>query len=831
MRQLDPTDPPRIGPYALLGRLGAGGMGVVYLGRSTGGRTVAVKLVRAELAGDQSFRARFRHEVRAARAASSAFTAPVVDADPDGPIPWLATAFVPGIGLDEAVMLVGPFPEHVLRILASGIAEELGNIHAARLTHRDLKPSNVLLALDGPHVIDFGIARAADGTVLTAEGAIFGTPAYMSPEQALGRTVSPASDVFSLGATLVYAASGGRGPFDGGHSLAVLQKVANEEPDLSAVPGGLRLLVAACLAKDPADRPTPRQVMESLAGEAGPLVQGPWLHPMLVTAIEKAAAVLAPSAAPPVPPPPAPSAPPHDAPPAPPSGLPYDAPPPAGPPYDAPPVPPYDAPRDATGQPTVHLRRPEPALVAAPESAPELRPSRRKLLLGLAGGAVAAAGGGTALYFGLPSSGKSSGNQQQPQAAPTPAPTDLTRPIDTKVAATPLWTVQLDDPAVQLVGEGDTVLVAGMKGVRAFDKTGKPVWGPLSNYLARSWVGGGASAMAVGGGKAYIGGLNSQTDLDFSLKAVDLATGNVAWKIAGPHYSLQSASVAGLLGGIVYVHGDRTVTSTSGNPSSPFEYHQAAFVWAVDPATRAIRWETTYQHTTPIFGQLLVPSSGTRLLWNTASADRTLSKLAALDVNDGGKTVWEQPAPGAGATLTSLTYLPAFSDGPHSSAGGDFLFLTDRLYALDSAGGTVAWKSPGQLGFQSAAANPDGTVVYAAGQAPDKDVVAVQAFDAKSGQVRWSGSLQYGSVGNIAVFCVDGNVYVWTRGRVWALDPDTGNARWTFDFQPSTETATSVPFWAGGGRVYGPTDKGLTALAADGKPARSQSAPSVGASG
>ncbi|MFG3053696.1 protein kinase [Kitasatospora sp. NPDC048239] len=293
MRQLDPTDPPRIGGYTLLGKLGAGGMGAVYLGRSAGGRTVAVKLVRAELADDPRFRARFRAEVAAARAASSAFTAPVIDADPDAPVPWMATAFVPGVPLDEAVKLAGPVPDAPLRALAVGIAEELKNIHAARLTHRDLKPSNVLLALDGPHVIDFGIARAADGTVLTAPGALFGTPAYMSPEQALGQEVTPASDVFSLGATLAFAASG-EGPFGSGLPLEILQRVVAGEPDLAAVPDGLRVLVAACLAKAPGDRPTPQQVVDFVVQKAAPVWHGPWLPPVLVAVIEGVSAVMAP---------------------------------------------------------------------------------------------------------------------------------------------------------------------------------------------------------------------------------------------------------------------------------------------------------------------------------------------------------------------------------------------------------------------------------------------------------------------------------------------------------------------------------------------------------
>ncbi|MFE7782577.1 serine/threonine-protein kinase [Streptomyces nigrescens] len=258
MEPLDPSDPPRVGPYTLLGRLGSGGMGSVYLGRSAGGRTVAVKLIRPELGGDPKFRARFRAEVSAARAASGAFTAPVVDADPDAAVPWMATAFVPGISLHRAVAIGGPLPETALRALTAGIAEALVTIHAAGLTHRDLKPANVLLALDGPYVIDFGIARAAEGTALTTTGVVLGTPAYMSPEQGKGEPLSPASDMFSLGATLAFAALGAS-PFGTGRVPDVLKRVVEDEPDLSAVPDGLRLMVAACLAKDPTDRPTPRQ--------------------------------------------------------------------------------------------------------------------------------------------------------------------------------------------------------------------------------------------------------------------------------------------------------------------------------------------------------------------------------------------------------------------------------------------------------------------------------------------------------------------------------------------------------------------------------------------
>ncbi|WP_152629285.1 serine/threonine-protein kinase, partial [Streptacidiphilus jiangxiensis] len=278
MQELEPDDPSTVGPYRLVARLGAGGMGLVYLARSAGGRTVAVKVVRAELAGDPDFRARFRREVAAAQSVDGAYTAPVVDADRDSAAPWLATAYVLGPTLAEAVAGYGPMPEGTVRALGAVLAEALQAIHAAGLVHRDLKPSNVLLTADGPRVIDFGIARALDGSGMTSTGVVVGSPGFMSPEQAAGRRVGPAGDVFALGSVLGFAASG-RGPFSEAASAAeLLYRVIHEEPDLSGVPEPLRETVAACLAKDPAARPTPAQVLDLLApdGAAG-LLRGAWL--------------------------------------------------------------------------------------------------------------------------------------------------------------------------------------------------------------------------------------------------------------------------------------------------------------------------------------------------------------------------------------------------------------------------------------------------------------------------------------------------------------------------------------------------------------------------
>ncbi|MDK1476696.1 serine/threonine-protein kinase [Streptomyces sp. 549] len=268
MQRLEPADPRQIGGFRIVGRLGAGGMGRVYLGLSRGGRAVAVKVVRPELAEDREFRQRFRREVVAARRVNGAFTAGVVDADPEAAPPWLATVYVPGVSLDEAVAAHGPWPQPSVLALAAGLAEALEAVHAADLVHRDLKPSNVLLASDGPRVIDFGISVAGEASALTRTGMVVGTPGFMSPEQLTGRPVGPASDVFSLGAVLAFTASG-TGPFGSGSAQALMFRVVHEQPELDALSGRLAQLVARCLDKDPARRPQVEELLASVAGAAG----------------------------------------------------------------------------------------------------------------------------------------------------------------------------------------------------------------------------------------------------------------------------------------------------------------------------------------------------------------------------------------------------------------------------------------------------------------------------------------------------------------------------------------------------------------------------------
>ncbi|WP_461031710.1 serine/threonine-protein kinase [Streptomyces mayteni] len=280
LKPLEPGDPRTLGQYRLLRTLGAGGMGKVFLGRSAQGRTVAVKLIHPQLALDPDFRSRFQREIAAARRVGGEWTAPVLDSDTEGEIPWVATGYIAGPALHDVVTRFGVLPEHTLWRLAEGLAHALTAIHDSGLVHRDLKPSNVLATVDGPRVIDFGIARAVGGSVLTRTGTVIGSPGYMSPEQVRGDTLGPASDVFSLGATLTHAATGA-GPYDteDGAAHALMYRVINEPPNLRHLAGPLRELVTACLAKNPGERPAPREIAAVARAHR---TSGPWLPAKLM---------------------------------------------------------------------------------------------------------------------------------------------------------------------------------------------------------------------------------------------------------------------------------------------------------------------------------------------------------------------------------------------------------------------------------------------------------------------------------------------------------------------------------------------------------------------
>jgi len=298
MKPLLPSDPRSIGGHQVVARLGEGGMGQVFLGTSPGGRPVAIKMIYPALATGSGFRERFRREVEAARTVSGAFTAPIVDADPEGPAPWLATAYLPGLPLSGLVATYGPLPLPAVRSLAAMLAEALVAIHRSGLAHRDLKPANIMVTPQGVRVIDFGIAKAADASALTQSGQAFGTPGYLAPEQAAGAPTGPPADVFAMGAVLYFAATG-RGPFGSGDIPALLYRTRHQEPDLNAIADPeLRRLITDCMRKDPALRPAPAQLLGALARPENGLG---WLPAPLVDAVHHQATITppAPQTAPP----------------------------------------------------------------------------------------------------------------------------------------------------------------------------------------------------------------------------------------------------------------------------------------------------------------------------------------------------------------------------------------------------------------------------------------------------------------------------------------------------------------------------------------------------
>ncbi|MFF0196992.1 ABC transporter substrate-binding protein [Streptomyces anulatus] len=399
MRPLTSEDPRTVGPYRTLVRLGAGGMGVVYLARSAGGTLAAVKVIRAEHAEDPGFRARFRREAEAAARITGPWVVPVLGADTEDREPWLATAFVPGPSLAEVVGAGGALPTATVRALGSRLADALVAVHEAGLIHRDVKPGNVLLALDGPRLIDFGIARHEGATALTTTGAVIGTPGYLAPEQASAGPLGPPCDVFSLGCVLVYAATGRR-PFGEGGGAGALFRTIHEEPDLTGVEPGLAPLIAACLAKDPAARPTASRVRDALTAKApggpgGPgRVRDPREYPGRRGAPDQ-----------PELPPTSPD--PHELPRT--SPAPWQM--PAG-------LPALIAERSAAA---LALPDPEPLPVTLATPAGDgaaSGPTRRRLLTAGAAGAVLLAGGSTATWIALRGSGAGAGGPSAGSAEP-----------------------------------------------------------------------------------------------------------------------------------------------------------------------------------------------------------------------------------------------------------------------------------------------------------------------------------------------------------------------------------------------------------------------------
>ncbi|MER6020027.1 serine/threonine-protein kinase [Streptomyces anulatus] len=755
---LEPEDPRQVGRYRIVARIGAGGMGQVYLGRSPGGRPVALKVVRPELARDMDFRRRFVREVTAARRVNGAFTAGVVDADPDGSPAWLATVYVSGVSLGEAVAQHGPWQaEHVLA-LGAGLAEALEAIHAAGVVHRDLKPSNVLLAPDGPRVIDFGISTASEASALTHTGMTIGTPGFMSPEQLTGRPVGPPSDVFALGAVLAYTAVG-VGPFGTGTPHALHFRAVYEEPDLDALPLELRRTVAACLAKEPDQRPTLADLLhrmttagERATAEATPLLTEPGWMPDEVDRLvrAKASTPLPRNPAPPTapaaaPPPTAPDIPvaPHGAAPEPLQTPAAPATPAASdtPPATAPAL--HDEPTRTAGQAVQGPGAPPPPL------------SRRSALFALTGTA-AAAGLAVAVWKTADGRSDSAGSPSAPQPSAR-KPTRTTSPPAPRKPGRQLWSFQTDDEvkSTPTIANGVVYFGSNDNHVYALDAaTGKKRWSLDTGSVVYS-------ASVVVGGLLYVG-----TYLN-GLYAVDAATGKKRW-VFGDGAIFWSPVVV-----------DNVVYVGSGD----------GHLYAVDAVTGKKRWDFRCRDNGDVTEAPVVVNGVVYF----ASDD---NHLYALDART-GKRRWAFPV------LDGVNSAPVV-------ANGLVYVASSRLYAVNAVTGKQQWSRAGAKYKNVGAGNrallaptvADG-VVYVG-----DSIEYLFALDAATGKQRWAFETESSVFSASAV--ADGVVYVCSEdSHLYAVDARTGKKRWAFRTGAGLESSPTV---AGDVIYVGSKDHALYAI-------------------
>ncbi|MFI1100658.1 PQQ-binding-like beta-propeller repeat protein [Streptomyces melanogenes] len=730
---LEAGDPRQVGRYRIVARLGAGGMGRVYLGRTPGGRAVAVKVVRPELAEDAEFRRRFAREVAAARRVNGAFTAGVVDADPEGAPAWLATVYVPGLSLGEAVAAHGPWPLEPVLALAAGLAEGLEVIHAAGVVHRDLKPSNVLLAADGPRVIDFGISLADEASVLTRTGVMPGTPGFMSPEQLTARPVGPACDVFALGAVLTFTATGAA-PFGTGSAHAVNFRTVYEEPDLTGLPAALRAVVAPCLAKDPGARPGPAELLHQLAESAGgdrAVPVAPTEADWMPEAVARTVQLRTTTPSPPPRPTPARTSDPQPRSTTPPA---TDAVPPARtlaeqdrtdaqprntspaaaaePPDTSPETAPVVGPRAYAHSPR---RVPQPTTAAA---AGPTGVSRRRALLGLAG-TVTAGGLGVAGWYFVKDDGR--------------------KPRWTSANGASIYATPLVSGGVVYVSGSETFLYA------LDAATGKQRW--KFDTVEDAEV---PSSLAMSGGLVYACGGKR-------LYAVDTATGKQRWSFP----TSGDAHSPGATDGLAYVGGDDylyAVNAADGKQRWRFPTDATAFraapavadgvvyvgkisdgmLYALDADTGEQRWRSDVgivSSDRPVVGDGVV--------YCTTSG----GSLFAVDAAN-GKRKWEF-AGGGGRSV-------AVYGGLVYCCGSDKM-----LHALDAATGNQRWVFP-VGGALSSPAAADGAV-YVATASDDKYLYAV---DAASGEQRWRFPTHDAASTPVVA---NGLVYVSSFGRLYAV--------------------------------------------------------------
>ena len=766
VEQLTQHDPRRIGPFEVLGRLGAGGMGLVYLARSASGRRVAIKTVRTELAEDQLFRVRFTREVEAARAVSGFYTAAVVDADPRAAVPWLATAYVPAPSLEEIVNECGPLPVQAVRWLAAGVAEALQSIHGAGLVHRDLKPSNVLVVEDGPRVIDFGIASGVSNTRLTMTNVAVGTPSYMSPEQARdSRSVTGASDVFSLGSTLVFAATG-HPPFHGANPVETVFMLLRESPDLEGLPEELRPLIEACMRPEPEQRPTPADLQAQLAphlfssGGDDSGTASAWLPAGAVALIERHRGGRSRPVRPPAPEPqprhePRPE-PRHRAPePAPaaaaaPAGPGADWRPPAAdprgggasaavvaaPPRSAPvPPPPPHAPAPVP-QPAPHdgpVRLPGVQVPIGPGPRrvlgrePEIGGGaswvlRAPGLQGGTGGAGAAPGPGIAPGPG-PGPGTGGAGRLGATVTRTPSPGDTAAPPRWRP-----WRFRMSNDVW-----GTPVVADGLLYVTSFEVHALDVATGRRQFKTREV----AWSMAVSGGRIHA----SDGPGLYALSARD---GSEHWRQAAD-------------GWVYALRADRgtVVTGTRGGGVQAWEAATGERLWELSGA------QTDFE--TPEAGPVI--KAGTVYVWGDG-------RLYALDARTGSER-WSYPVGDSSMTGgVPVRLLPADDGVVYVSAGS-------RVFALDAAGGAERWRFDAPAAFLCPPAFVPGAAIAGGGVYLADYLGTVYALDAVNGHDRWRIATE-SRQSTEPVVVADGLVHLGSGSALYTLDAVSGTPRWRF---------------------------------------------------
>ncbi|MGW3333392.1 outer membrane protein assembly factor BamB family protein [Streptomyces rubiginosohelvolus] len=756
VEQLTQHDPRRIGPFEVLGRLGAGGMGLVYLARSASGRRVAIKTVRTELAEDQLFRVRFTREVEAARAVSGFYTAAVVDADPRAAVPWLATAYVPAPSLEEIVNECGPMPTQAVRWLAAGIAEALQSIHGAGLVHRDMKPSNVLVVEDGPRVIDFGIASGVSNTRLTMTNVAVGTPAYMSPEQARdSRSVTGASDIFSLGSTLVFAATG-HAPFHGANPVETVFMLLREGPDLEGLPDDLRPLIESCMQMDATQRPSPADLQAQLAphlfasGGDDSGTASAWLPSRATAMIEarRGGGRTAPPAAPVSPPPP-------------------------------PRQPPRAPERDTAWRSGADLRSPSPlaspspmsggpAPSAGPSAAPDSGPVQlpgAKVPIGP--GPRAGEGRGAAAAHPAPATGwvrPPAGANGSSAAAPTAAVPPPGPAPDTAAPAPDRWRPwrfrMSNDVWGTPVVSGDLLYVTSFE-VHALD-----VGNGRRQFKTRDV----AWAMAVEGGRIHASD-------GPSLYALDATTGAEQWRLSTDAWVYALKADRGTV-----------LTATRGGGVQGWEASSGEKLWEVTGA------QSDFE--TAEAGPVI--HDGTVYVWQDA-------RLRALDARTGLER-WSYPIGDAASCGGVPVRVTPATDGYVYVAAGT------RVLAVETGSGRVRWHFEAPAVFLSPPAFAPGPAVTGGGVYLADYLGTVYALDATTGKDRWRIATEARSSIEPVLVAV-GNVHVGSGSALYTLDAVTGTPKWRF---AAGGDVVGAPVVADGRVHFGSADHVLYTLDAAG---------------